>query len=78
MRIDWFRVIVDLERSGYAHQRIADELLRSKGWVNNLKCVPGAEPRHRDGQALLALWSRATGRPLHDAPLDRETVRIVR
>ncbi len=78
MRIDWFRVIVELERARYSHERIAAELMRSKGWVSNLKSVPGTEPRHSDGQALLALWARATGRPVHDAPIERETVRNMR
>lgn len=66
--VDWFRVIVDLERSGYSHDRIAAECMRSKGWVNNLKCIPGTEPRHRDGVVLLAIWSDATGRKALQAP----------
>lgn len=66
--IDWFRVIVDLERSGFSHERIALECMRSKGWVNNLKCIPGTEPRHRDGVVLLAIWSDATGKKALQAP----------
>jgi len=75
--IDWFRVIVDLERGGYSLERIAAECMRSKGWVSNLKSVPNTEPRYRDGVVMLALWSESTGQPCADAPT-AESVRNVR
>lgn len=65
--IDWFRVIVDLGRAGLSYRAIADRIGCGKntvaGWAN------GAEPRHSDGQALLALWSERTGRPVSEAPV---------
>jgi hypothetical protein len=66
-RIDWWRVIVDLGYQGYSHQRIADELLVGKSWVAGVK-NSGHEPRHRDGEMLLALWSQVMSKPATDAP----------
>lgn len=67
-RIDWFRVIVNLEREGYAIRDLAFQLEKSKGWVEHLKNSPGAEPRFDDGNALLDLWCEAMDLPLVDAP----------
>ncbi len=73
--IDWWRVIMDLERNGVTMARIAAECLRSVGWVSNLKNIPGTEPRHRDGVVLLAMWSERTGRPATEAPRVRDPLR---
>jgi hypothetical protein len=67
-RIDWFRVIVDLQRAGYSHDRIAAECLRGKTWVWSLQNVPGTEPRFHDGMLLLGLWATATGKDRATAP----------
>lgn len=66
-RIDWWRVITDLNYAGFSNGRIADELLVSKSWVASVK-NDGTEPRYRDGDMLLALWVRATGKQVQDAP----------
>jgi hypothetical protein len=67
-RIDWFRVIVELNYAGLSNGRIAAEMLMSKGWVAGLK-NDGIEPRYRDGQMLLGIWAAATGAAPEDAPL---------
>ena len=67
-RIDWFRVIVELNYAGLSNGRIAAEMLMSKSWVKALKNY-GVEPRYRDGQMLLGIWATATGTALEDAPL---------
>lgn len=67
-RVDWFRVIVNLERNGYPQREIAFLLGMSKSWVMHLKDSPGAEPRFDDGNALLDLWCDAMDKPLGDAP----------
>lgn len=67
-RVDWWRVITDLQRSGYSIERIAAECLRSVGWVMGLKNIPDTEPRFADGMLLLALWASATGNSQADAP----------
>lgn len=66
-RIDWWRVISDLQQAGYSVDRIAAECLRSHGWVLQLKNLY-AEPRFHDGMMLLGLWADATGHPRERAP----------
>jgi len=67
-RIDWFRVIVEIQRSGWSLDRIAFEMQRSKGSISNLKNIPGTEPRFHDGMKLLGLWCDVTGKQHTDAP----------
>ena len=67
-RIDWFRVIVQIERQGWSLERIAIEMERSKGWISNLKNLPGTEPRYHDGWMLIALWARVTECKAVDVP----------
>ncbi len=55
-RIDWFRVITDVLRSGYSIQGAADEIGVARttliGWKQ------GAEPRYSEGDQLVLLWCR--------------------
>lgn len=57
-KIDWFRVIVDLERNGYPHKSIAACVGVGKTTVFDWK--QGASPRFEDGEALLLLWETVT------------------
>lgn len=57
-RVDWFRLITDITRTGMCTQDIARELGVAKSTVLGWK--QGSEPRHGDGEALVALWSRVT------------------
>jgi hypothetical protein len=68
-RVDWAQLIVDLVLAGYSHERIAAECMRGKTWVWTLANEPGSEPRFHDGQVLLGLWERATGRPEGGPPV---------
>ena len=65
-KIDWFRVIVDLERSGYSHVSTAFSIGVAKrtvgGWKN------GSRPRFEEGEKLLQLWSRVLGKGQESAP----------
>lgn len=65
-KIDWFRILTDLSRSGYSLQDIADELdvVASTliGWKK------GASPRHHSGEALIELWCRVTEKGRHQLP----------
>ncbi len=54
--VDWFRVVSDLERSGLTQAQIGDAIGRSAATVNNLKSIPGTEPRFDVGMQLLGLW----------------------
>jgi len=66
-RIDWWRVVMDLQARNYSKDHIHHAIGRSPSWVQTLKNL-GVEPRHRDGQALLQLWSSVTDRPVESAP----------
>lgn len=73
-RVDWFRVIVNLERCGYTIRDVAEQVGMSKGWVEHLKNSPGAEPRYDDGNILLDLWCDAMDKPLCEAPQEGITI----
>ena len=53
--VDWWRVITDLEKAGWTHERIGRELGVHKSTVTAWK--RGVEPRHSDGARLLDLLS---------------------
>lgn len=65
-KVDWFRVIVDLEREGYGATTVALSIDVPKttllGWKN------GSRPRFEDGDLLIALWSRVTGNGRETVP----------
>ena len=65
---DWFRVIADLERTGLTQAQIGDEIGRSAATVNNLKSIPGTEPRFGVGMALLGLWQERCRSSVQMAP----------
>lgn len=67
-RIDWFRIITDLERSGLSLEQIGDHVGRSKTQVIAYKSIPGTEPRFGVGVALLELWQQRCGDRLSAAP----------
>lgn len=67
----WWRVITDLERGGYSHAAIGAAIGLSRtgieGWKNR-----NVEPRHEDGERLIALWQIVTGLARSDLPLQTE------
>ncbi|MGM0512975.1 MAG: hypothetical protein ACQER3_09855 [Pseudomonadota bacterium] len=65
-RTEWFRVITDLNRRSLSTQEIAKELGVSKSAVLGWKT--GSEPRHGDGEALIALWCQVTGKAREVVP----------
>lgn len=65
--VDWWRVIVDLERHSYTHGTIAAAVGVGRGTVHGWK-VLNAEPRHSDGQRILALWAAVTHKDASLAP----------
>ena len=67
IRIDWFQVINDLGRRGFPLQLIADSVDVAKSTVHGWK--QGAEPKHGDGERLIAFWCRASGRDRGDLPM---------
>ncbi|EXU75347.1 hypothetical protein BG55_11475 [Erwinia mallotivora] len=69
MQVDWFRVITDLERAGFTHQRIARHLIAAKSTVMYSK--NGSEPRYSDGERLIRLWELVTEKTQDDLPFTR-------
>lgn len=65
-RIDWFRVIADLNRAGYSTRGFADSLGIARMTIEGWKA--GSEPKHADGEKLLTWWSQVTGRDVGTAP----------
>ena len=78
VRIDWERVILDIQRSTwmdgksdrYSNRSIARACGRGENWVWNLKNIPNTEPKFHDAIMLLALWAEKTG--LQEIPFRRE------
>ena len=67
-RVDWFRVLCDLDREGCPVKRICYllELPPSTvySWKNDAK-----EPRHSDGDRLIVLWTEWLQRPRDSVPM---------
>lgn len=65
--ISWWHVIVEVERHSYSHGQIAAAIDSSRttveGWKNR-----HAEPRHQEGERLIALWAQVTGKGREDLP----------
>lgn len=57
-KVNWFQVIVDLERSGYSHSAVAAAIGVGKSTVQAWK--HGSHPRWEEGQLLIGLWSTVT------------------
>ncbi|MES2241882.1 MAG: hypothetical protein V4639_03325 [Pseudomonadota bacterium] len=60
IRIDWFRVIVELEGKGYRPARIAATIGWPRGTVVGWRNYD-AEPSHAGGEALVNLWIQVVG-----------------
>lgn len=65
-QIDWFALIVELERSGYPHNAIATFVGVSRRTVGSWK--QGARPKFEEGEAAIGLWSQVTGKRQDSAP----------
>ncbi|BAO29388.1 hypothetical protein [Sulfuritalea hydrogenivorans] len=57
--MNWFLVIVELCRRGFTHSSIATSVGTPKSTVQGWK--QGAEPKHCDGERMIALWCQVTG-----------------
>lgn len=68
-RIDWFRVIVDLERKGWTPRRISDhpevDIPRSTlvGWK-----LGNGRPKFEEGLRVILLWSEVCEKTAGDVP----------
>ncbi|WP_347467539.1 hypothetical protein [Burkholderia stagnalis] len=69
VRVDWFRVLDDLNRGGFSISRLAEITSIPRTSLNDYRY--GAEPAHAVGMCILRHWSIQTGRDVADAPLVR-------
>lgn len=60
-RVDWFRIIVDLERSGMSQASIGLSIDRSASQVCAYKSIPDTEPPFHHAMLLLGLWEERCG-----------------
>lgn len=67
-RVDWFRVITDITITGVTLYELASEVGVSKSTVHGWKS--GAEPKHGDGESLVAFWCRITNRGRDRLPVN--------
>lgn len=74
--VSWWQVIVDLERQGYTHVAIATAIGSARGTVEGWK-NKHAQPRHEDGERLIALWCVVSGQSRVDLPVRRQSIRSV-
>jgi hypothetical protein len=66
LRVDWFRLITDLNRAGHSTRRFADNLGIPRTTIEGWKA--GAEPKHADGERLIALWCERMGKGREHLP----------
>lgn len=66
-RVDWFRVFYTLKVEGYSYYTLA----ALTGIPKNTLCgwAYGAEPKHADGERLIAFWCDAMGKGRADLPM---------
>lgn len=67
-RIDWPRVIRDLEGFGLNCRAIGARVGRGRLWVVRLRNGVRPQPGFRDGCRMLRLWSDAMGKSFCEAP----------
>lgn len=62
-RLDWWRIVQDLHMHGYTAEAIQSVTGIPKSTVLGYKNLH-AEPKHADGERLVALWRRCMLPPL--------------
>jgi hypothetical protein len=67
IRVNWFRVIIDISVNGYTAAKIGTATGMSKATVLNWK--QGAEPKHCDGERIIGLWCEVTGLRRENLPV---------
>lgn len=65
-RVDWFAVLLDLQRQGIPTSSVAGLLRIPKSTILGWK--QGAEPKYADGESLIELWVRVMVRPSRQVP----------
>lgn len=81
-RIDWAKLLEEIAyllgdartdneqlRDPVSQERLADALTAPRGTLRGW--IDGSEPKHSDGERILAYWCRLTGKARTFAPVDR-------
>lgn len=66
VRIDWFRILVQLKDEGYSLYSVAHFTEIPKSTLITYK--QGSQPSYHHGVRLLEFWSQAVGKPVQWAP----------
>jgi len=72
VRVDWFRVVAELQGKGYNIENIAAAIGVAKSTLMGWRNFPYHEPRHADGERLVQLWCRVLAQPREALPLNVE------
>lgn len=68
-KVDWFWLLMDLQWHGLTLRVIASCTEISKSTLLDLR-NQNADPKMHQGELLIALWARTTGRPPDQVPRD--------
>lgn len=69
MRVDWFRVLADLQRAGFSLKMLHELTGIPRSTLGGYRT--GSEPGHYRGEQLLAFWCAAMKRERHEVPMER-------
>jgi len=70
-QVDWFVIIVALERREFNHRRIAETIGNSVGSIGFWK-TGTSQPAHNSGEALISLWCSVSGLPRDQVPMRKD------
>ena len=68
IQVDWWRVITELLEQGHTTRGIAQTLNKPRSGVSMLRNGFVGQPKHSDGENLIDLWMKATGKSRDDLP----------
>jgi hypothetical protein len=69
IRVDWFRVLAELQGKGYSVTAVASAIDTPKSTVMGWRILD-AEPRHAEGELLVGLWCQVMEEPRDALPLN--------
>jgi hypothetical protein len=69
IRVDWFRVLADLKAHGVSLRGIRRQIQIPETTLNYYK--QGGEPKHANGEVLIAFWCQVTNREREQLPMEQ-------
>lgn len=66
--VAWALIVADLKSRGHTNETIAKRIGATEGRVRKWVEID-CQPRHDDGERLLAMWCQVTGRQRETAPV---------